>query len=170
MPTLRYNGNKIGGTVEDSLHVNFNNANTNLEATNIQEAIEEIENDLESITTNVNNSINNVNNSINNLGNQEKIGSGFSTNTQNAWSLTKSIKNYRYIFVIINADWNSWSTIIPSARINNNMKFYYNCKGNNEYYVEGHFRFVSNTTITVDEIKVSGWNSGAGSIEVYGII
>ena len=44
MPTLRYNGNKIGGTVEDSLHVNFNNANTNLEATNIQEAIEEIEN------------------------------------------------------------------------------------------------------------------------------
>lgn len=44
MPTLRYNGNKIGGTVEDSLHVNFNNANTNLEATNIQEAIEELEN------------------------------------------------------------------------------------------------------------------------------
>lgn len=43
MPTLRYNGNKIGGTVEDSLHVNFNNANTNLEATNIQAAIEEIE-------------------------------------------------------------------------------------------------------------------------------
>lgn len=163
MPTLRYNGNKIGGTVEDSLHVNFNNANTNLEAINIQEAIEEIENDLESITTN-------VNNSINNLGKQEKIGSGFSTNTQNAWSLTKSIKNYRYIFVIINADWNSWSTIIPSARINNNIKFYYNCKGNNEFYVEGHFRFVSNTTITVDEIKVSGWNSGAGSVEVYGII
>ncbi len=44
MPTLRYNGNKIGGTVEDSLHVNFNNTNTNLEATNIQEAIEEIKN------------------------------------------------------------------------------------------------------------------------------
>ena len=44
MPTLRYNGNKIGGTVEDSLHVNFNNANTNLEATNIQEAVEELEN------------------------------------------------------------------------------------------------------------------------------
>lgn len=163
MPTLRYNGNKIGGTVEDSLHVNFNNANTNLEATNIQEAIEEIENDLESITTN-------VNNSINNLGKQEKIGSGFSTLTLNPWNLSKSIKNYRYIFVIINADWNSWTTIIPSARINNNMKFYYNCKGNNEYYVEGHFRFVSNTTISVDEIKVSGWNSGAGSVEVYGII
>lgn len=44
MPTLRYNGNKIGGTVEDSLQINFNNTNTNLEATNIQAAIEELEN------------------------------------------------------------------------------------------------------------------------------
>ena len=50
------------------------------------------------------------------------------------------------------------------------MKFYYNCKGNNEYYVEGHFRFASNSTIVADEIKVAGWNSGAGSIEVYGIV
>ncbi len=165
MPTLRYNGNKIGGTVEDSLHVNFNNTNTNLEATNLQEAIEEIDNNINEVSSN----LSTVDTTISNLGRQEIIGSGFSTNTQNPWPLSKSIKSYRYILVIINADWNIWTSVIPSARINNNMRFYYNCKGNNDYYVEGHFRFNSNTTITVEQTALVGWTGAPGQVEVYGI-
>lgn len=165
MPTLRYNGNKIGGTVEDSLHVNFNNANTNLEATNVQTAIETIDNNINEISSN----LSTVDTIVNNLGKQEKIGSGFSTNTQNPWSLSNSIKSYRYILVIINADWNIWTSIIPSARINNNMRFYYNCKGNDDYYVEGHFQFNSNTTMTVEQTALVGWTGSPGQVEVYGI-
>lgn len=124
----------------------------------VQKQIDEINSNLSSVTAN-----------IGNLGKQKLIGTGFSTNTQSPWPLTESIKSYRYILVIINTDYNIWTSVIPSIIISNNMNFYYNCKANNSYYVEGHFRFNSDTTITVEQTALAGWTGNPGSVKVYGI-
>lgn len=92
-----------------------------------------------------------------------------STNTANPYNLGASIKNYRYIYIKVTADGNTDTLFIQSSLCSNSEKHCYRCWGNDSYYVEGHIKFNSDTTVTVTQDVVKGWTGNPGAVVIYGI-
>ena len=132
---------------------------------------------------NLQNQINTLNNNDDNLQTQiNTLNSNFvkflksttllasiSTNTAIPYDLGASIKNYRYIYIKVTADGNTDTLFIQSSLCSNSEKYCYRCWGNDYYYVEGHIKFNSDTTVTVTQDVVKGWTGNPGAVVIYGI-
>lgn len=68
MAVMIYNGQEIGGLVNEADKVTYDNKTSGLEATNIQDAVDEVNNNL----TNVHNAIDSLNNKTNKYSVEEK--------------------------------------------------------------------------------------------------
>ena len=110
-----------------------------------------------------------LNDKITNLSKSTTLLASISTNTAIPYALGASIKNYRYIYIKVTADGNTDTLFIQSSLCSNSEKHCYRCWGNDSYYVEGHIKFNSDTTVTVTQDVVKGWTGNPGSVLIYGI-
>ena len=110
-----------------------------------------------------------LNDKITNLSKSTTLLASISTNTANPYALGASIKSYRYIYIKVTADGNTDTLFIQSSLCSNSEKHCYRCWGNDSYYVEGHIKFNSDTTVTVTQDVVKGWTGNPGAVVIYGI-
>ena len=110
-----------------------------------------------------------LNDKITNLSKSTTLLASISTNTANPYALGASIKSYRYIYIKVTVDGNTDTLFIQSSLCSNSEKHCYRCWGNDSYYVEGHIKFNSDTTVTVTQDVVKGWTGNPGAVVIYGI-
>ena len=110
-----------------------------------------------------------LNDKITNLSKSTTLLASISTNTAIPYTLGASIKHYRYIYIKVTADGNTDTLFIQSSLCSNSEKHCYRCWGNDSYYVEGHIKFNSDTTVTITQDVVKGWTGNPGAVVIYGI-
>ena len=164
---LTYNGNEWVN--DDNLQTQINTLNSNF-VNCLKKS--DVVNNLTTTTTNVPLSAAQgkvLNDKITNLSKSTTLLASISTNTVNPYALGASIKSYRYIYIKVIADGNTDTLFIQSSLCSNSEKHCYRCWGNDYYYVEGHIKFNSDTTVTVTQDIVKGWTGNPGSVLIYGI-
>lgn len=152
---------------ETAKNIGFDDSNTTIEATTVHQAIENIDSSINLLTSNIETLSANIT-TLNTLSTKLLV-NNISTNTSSPFSLSDSIKNYNYLFIEISADNNIYSLMIPVFTINNNYNYFYNCKYNDEFYVNGHIKFNSNSTVTVTQQGLKGWTGNPGRVKIWGI-